>query len=267
MPAYPTIEDVTTLARVYLNDTGKGATGIVGAGRVFTDQSSFILPLLNEAVAQLQRDLENVGYKANVQEVIIPSIPVISGANRPGSPDAAAQQNLNFTGFFNGKSQLTAPQLPDNLITPLRIWQRTSGTNNRFADFHQTTSGIPSGQQSGTLGTWEWRGNAIYWNGSTQVNDIRLRFSCTNVIYTPDNADPEDFANIQLPFIENAQPLSAWMAATFSGARPQTDPNQLLQRYTQSMLGMANRIVRAKQAAPVERGTFESNQAGVVGWY
>lgn len=263
MPTSPSIADVCRRLRVYVNDTGNN-----GAGRIIPNTNPVIYDLLNSAVFQLQRDLENYGYKANVQEAIFYSVPPIYGANGSGIIDPAALQNLNFTGFFNGRQQLTLPVLPGNLITPLQAWQRTSGTQNYFGGFKQSESALMSANQGIDMGSWEWRNNAIYWNGSTQTNDVKLRFSCTNQVYTPVNAAPADFSQIFLPFIEDSQPIAAWMAYEFTRGRPNVDPSAFMEAYSQSMLGMADRIVKAKQAAPVSRQDAGSDEDGnTASWF
>jgi hypothetical protein len=257
MPTSPSIATVCSRVRTCINDLGNS-----GAGRVFTNTNPAVYELLNEAVFQLQRDLENYGYKAKTQEAIFYSVPPIFGANGSGIVDPAALQNLNFDGFFNGSAQIGSPELPDNLITPLQAWQRTSLTNNPFGGFPQSESALMSGNQGSSMGAWEWRGNAIWWNGSTQTNDVKLRFSCTNVVYTSSNADPADFDSIFLPFIEDAQPIAEWMAYKFTRSRPLVDSSVFMEAYSQSMLGMADRIVKAKQAAPVSREDYGGDEQG-----
>jgi hypothetical protein len=263
MPTSPSIAVVTGRVRTYINDLGNN-----GAGRVFTDTNPAVYQLLNSAVFQLQRDLENYGYKGATQEAIFYSVPPIYGVSGSGIPDPAAQQNMNFTGFFNGSQQIDAPALPQNLIIPLEAWERVSGSGNVFRLFRQSDQALVSATQGVGLGRWEWRNNAIYWNGSTQTIDVKLRFSCTNPVYTPDNADPGDFDSIFVPFIEDAQPIAAWMAYEFTRGRPLVDSSVFMEAYSQSMLGMADRIVKAKQSGPVSRNNFDEDESmNTSGWF
>jgi len=266
MGAFPTIEDYCIRLRTYVGDTFAGTTGTPGEGRVLTDSHPSILPLLNESIWQLQRDLENTGFMANRQEVVIYNIPVISGANGPGNPDPAAQQALSFSGFFDGTNTTVTPTLPTNLITPLYMWQRNSNSNLPFGHFKETTTGIRSDYQSQFLGEWEWRNNTIYWNGSTQLCDIRLRYSCTSIVYTSAIWQPSTFPLTALPFLEDVQPLAAWAAYKYTKGKPgMLDVDSFKEDYQQAMLGMANRIVRAKQAAPVVRESY-GDEAGIMEW-
>jgi hypothetical protein len=263
MRTSPSIAVVTQRVRTYINDLGNN-----GAGRVFTDTYPGVYELLNSAVFQLQRDLENYGYKGTTQEAIFYAVPPIDGANGPGVVDPAAFQNINFDGFFNGNAQILGPRLPENLITPLQAWQRTSGTQNYFGGFKQSESALISANQGVDMGLWEWRGNAMWFNGSTQTNDVKLRFSCTNPVYTPINAQPLDFPFIQVPFIEDAQPLAAWMAYEFTRGRPGVDPSAFMEAYSQSMIGIADRIVKAKQAAPVSREDAGGDEGeNIASWF
>jgi hypothetical protein len=269
--SFPTVEDVTRRVRIYLNDnsqSGVDSNGNPVYGRIYPDTNPNLIDALTEAVAQLSRDLRNVGWKAAVQEVIIPNIPLIFGANGLGSPDPAAFQNINFNGFFNGSMQIPLPVLPRNLMAPQRLWVRLTNSNTPFADFDETTSGLATGNQQTFPGKWEWRDNAIWWNGATQACDVRLRYTCSSVKYTQDNLQPPDFPVTHLPFIEDAQPLAAWMAVIFSRGRPMVDPTPFMQDYAQCMTSMANEIVRQKQGAPVEREGFGDNDAApIAGWY
>jgi hypothetical protein len=183
-PAYATVASVTNLARVYVNDTFKGATGTPGEGRNFIDSGPFMVPLINEALNQLQRDLETAGVTTLRKEAIVYSIPAVDGANGAGVPDPAAQQSLGFAGLYDGSNLWTNIVLPPDTLTPVRLWQRSSGTGLPFTDFPECTTGLISRNQDFKLGEWEWRGDAIYWNGALVPKDVRIRYTAQAGTYT-----------------------------------------------------------------------------------
>ena len=95
--------------------------------------------------------------------------------------------------------------------------------------------GLPSVYQDFTLGQWEWRGNSIYWNGSTVEQDIRLRYEADIATYAT-SLNPSLFATTYIPYVDCAQPLALYCAYIFcSNKLPPGGANEILQRYNSVM--------------------------------
>src|SRR5690242_9157854 len=123
---YPTVETVMNLARAFINDTFAGATSTPGEGRTFTDNAPFTIPFLNAAIEELSEKLENNNVTTMTVDGFIITIPPVSAT------DPGIQTNLGYTGFFNGASQAATPALPADLLIPLQIWERPTGSTQDF---------------------------------------------------------------------------------------------------------------------------------------
>ena len=241
--------------------------GIPGAGRILNDQNFAILPLLNEALSQLGRDLESAGaFSPKKKEAIVPNIPVLNGANGPGNTDPAAQQYLGFTGFFDGSQLWPLITLPADLLAPIALWNRGTGTGLPFNEVPENATGLPSRlQDASSVGEWEWRGDAIYLIGCLVNMDLRLRYT-GSIAYFPLTLEPSDFPNTMIPILDSAQALANRMAYVFCRSRlPPGAAQELMQEYIQQKNGIASRTIKAKQGANIERQGFGSE--GGVGWW
>lgn len=216
---YPTIEQILNLARVYLNDVMPGLTGTIGEGTQLFDSWPPALTVLNDAIDTYQQDIGLHGVPTFIQEAIITPITPINSSLGPGTPNPAAWQNLGFAGFFDGETQYSTPVLPSNLILPLRLWQRTSGASEdlSFMEVYPISSGLESVRQGIGLGRWEWRGDLIWFNGSTLTKDLRLRYQATANI--PLTTQPSQFSTVTVPFLDSWQPLAYRIAFVFSQGR------------------------------------------------
>src|SRR5690348_11875607 len=206
---YPSIEDVFNLARVELNDAFAGANSVQGEGRIFVDSWPPTITHLNEAIAQFKRDLENSGVTTNRTEVFYTSLPPINSSLGVGIPNPSAQQYLGFSGFFDGLTLLPSPTLPSDLITPLEIWSRNSGTNLTYGKIDPASDGLPSMYQDYTLGQYEWRGDSIYFNGSLVSNDLRLRYEA-GLVPISTTLNPSLFPTTTIGFLDSTQPLALY---------------------------------------------------------
>lgn len=252
---YPSIEQVFNLARVYLNDAFAGATGTLGEGRIFTDTWTPNLTILNDAIDTYQLDLEDANVLSLRKETIITNIPVIWSAYGQGTPDPAALQNISFAGFFDGTNQTTTPALPTDLVLPLEISQRTTGTDLTFAPMSESPGMIESQYQDFNLGTWEWRTDAIYWNGALTNKDIRLRYQATYAI--PLSVAPSAFPTTYITLMDCLRPLAAQVAYIFSASRNLPGgANGLLAEYNMALARVIQRYTRQKQSIVYERSPY-----------
>src|SRR5689334_5229702 len=152
--AYNTAGQITALVRSLLNDA---------QGNLFTD--SVLLPYANSAYRKTQRALGNAGAGGFIQDDVLLVVPAIAQV------DISLQVSIN---------DATAPpnQLPSDLLVPVKIWERASGSSDDFVEMADLSQhgGLPSRAQGLMLSVWEWRGDGVYFLGATQDTQIRLRY-------------------------------------------------------------------------------------------
>lgn len=263
---YPTIEQVFNLARVFLNDTFAGATNTLGEGRIFTDTWTPNLTILNEALAELQRDLANLGVPRTTKEVFILDLPYINGPRGPSIADCTVQTFLSYGGYWDGSTLWTSFNLPVDLYQPIRIWQRATNTGTTFGNLEQADDGLKSIYQDQTLGGWDWRGDALYFNGSIVNIDIRIKYEATIGFYG--NIAPTAFSTTMIPFLDSLSALAYRCAYIFADAREPGTPGStsLLANYQAETGKMANRHTRQRQRTRFRRPAYGS-EAGAFGWF
>ena len=262
---YPTIADVFNMARIEINDAFKGATGTQGEGRIFINTWPPIITHLNEAIAQFKRDIENFGGTTKREEIFYTSIPVINSSAGSAQPNPSVYQYMGYDGFNDGLTTTLTPKLPADLISPLEVAARQTGSNLTYGRMNPAVDGLPSVYQDFTLGQWEWRGNSIYWNGSVIAQDIRLRYEADITTFAT-TLDPATFDAVPVPYIDSAQPLALYCAYIFcSNKLPTGGANDLLQRYNAVMSRIANRTSRQKQRTSYERVPYGTN-GDIWGW-
>jgi hypothetical protein len=110
-------------------------------------------------------------------------------------------------------SDSTAPpnQLPTDLLVPLKLWERASGSSDDFVEMTDLTDhgGLPSQPQDMSLEFWEWRDDGIYFLGATQDVQIRLRYQKSY----PDLVDATSPV-----LVRNAQEAIAYFTAAMASA-------------------------------------------------
>lgn len=167
---YDSAEAVMNRARAFGNDAILSI-----AGELLADTQPYVPELLNAAYEDLQDDLTVNGVETMAKEL------VIAGLQAVASPDPGVQANLSYTGFNNGTQNFANPTLPADMFGPLRMWERPTGTVSQFVPMKQRLDGLPSVTQTSFLRWWQWingsSNDAIYFVGSLQQNDIKLRYN------------------------------------------------------------------------------------------
>lgn len=167
---YDSAEDVMKRARVFANDAILSI-----AGELLADSQPYVPELLNAAYDELQDELTVNGVETFAKEIDLVNLPAVA------SPDPGVQVNLSYTGFNNGTQNFATPTLPADMLGPLRMWERPTGTVGLFIPMKLRLDGLPSVTQSNFLRWWEWRNgasnDAIYMVGALQANDVRLRYN------------------------------------------------------------------------------------------
>jgi hypothetical protein len=228
--AYNVVSSVTSLVRSLLNDA---------VGNVYSD--TVLLPYLNSAYRTLQRKVANAGGSGFITDDIL----LVLAAVPANQQDPGTQAMI---------SDATPPpnQLPQNLLVPLKMWERPNLTNQDFVEMTDLTNkgGLPSRLQGTTLGIWEWRTDGLYFIGATQDTQLRLRYQAAFA----DLVGPNDFI-----LVRGAQECLAYMAAGLAGmarGSPLAEQMEGLGSDAQEDVILEN--VRANQVSPVRRRAYSS---------
>jgi len=192
-----TLENVLNTARVRLNDAIQQLSG-----DILTDNAVFTLTDITAAWRRLQQMLANYGVSIFNREASFPSVPACT------STDYGVFVFIDWDEYFDGNNPQSAPVLPGDMISPLNLWERISGSTGAYTPIDQVYNGLPTVPKDTLNRRWEWRDNAIYLNGATGLTDIRLRYSG----FLPDFVENTTtaFSAQQVPIVNCLSPF-AWL--------------------------------------------------------
>lgn len=214
MVTSPTTANLVNAAAVA---AGVNYSLVIPTGDIFADSQAYVLPTINLAWRKLQERLDDSSHPRLRNEIVLRNLPVVTPL------DPAVQQYINWLGFFNGTTFLTpaslpgCPVLPPDFMAPLEIWERQSvggtGTNlNRFVEMRPTVGRLPATQKGSWNGIWDWREDALYFNGAILPTDQRHSYRA----FLPDIvAAGGGFAATPVPIMRSARALAYYAAAEF----------------------------------------------------
>jgi hypothetical protein len=284
---YPAVQDAMILARSLVNDTFPGATATPGEGQILTNSSTispFTIPFMNSAIRKVYRKLGNSGVATLIQDnYIVPGLTPVNGASGVGIPDPAVQVALTYSGYFDGTNLNAALILPANCLSVLKMWERQTGSGNPFTPMVQAQAGLESRNQITYLGDWEWRGGSVtvasvpvfgdgvYMVGCVNAVDVRLRMSVS--LPSSVSGSGADFANIFIPVLDCTDAVANYIAAFYTAARGEDDPDILGRSKIFTDAGdeyvaeLINRQIRAKQSINYTREDYNNGSgSGSGGW-
>jgi len=232
-----------------------------GTGKKYTD--TILLPYVNSAYRGLQRALKAAGSTELKEASAFVEVPGLTFT------DSSAQVFLSFEGLTIDSDADPAPefsvpplgQLPADLLTPVKVWERRSGSSDEFiplVDLSET-GGLPSRPQGSVLGIYEWAGDSLVFLGATQDNAIKLRYE-RSLPAVNDGA-------AQL-FVLNSEDYHAFaVAATASASRGGREGQQWAANAEDCKENLIAAEVRRQQAVPRRRRAFSSRQGYTRRYY
>ena len=170
--AYQTAGEALALARAVIDDSySKNGQILTGTPTILTPGAPMSYQYLNAAYLYLQDELINNGIETFIKELIVGPLTACP------VNDPAVQVNLSDSGYFDGSINHNPPQLPVDLIAPLWVKERQTGTIQNFCPMEQANDGLPQVMNNVRFQYWEWRENdGIYFPGAIQSNDILIRY-------------------------------------------------------------------------------------------
>jgi hypothetical protein len=239
--SYNTAEYVLNLARSIVNDAAESIEG-----EILSDDQPYTFVYLNSAYQFLQDELTNNGEETFKKEIVLTGlVPVVN-------IDPATQVFVSEQGYNDGGSTHAGQALPDDLIAPLRLWERQSSTFNQFAPMEKANDGLPSIAKNSYNRYWEWRGDSIYMPGALLTTDMRLSY----IAYLPDLTDGS--STVRIRRATNA--LAYFTAAEFALARGSAAAESLRGQGVEMIDQMTTRTARGKQRGNHRRRPFSHGQ-------
>ncbi len=240
---YDTVNAALNAARVKLND--EVPTLVAISGQLLDNSHPFSQQITNNAWRAMQRALKANGMQDFEQEVAFIAVPPCA------STDPTVFCNLSWNGYFNGVATAAAPALPANLVKPINLWERVSGSGSGFYPMDLVMDGLPTPPKTSWSALWEWKDQAIYFIGSKVATDLRIRFEGFF-------ADFADFGTTywymqQVPIAWGADILALFIAAEICGKREPDAADSFLQ------MGFAGCSAIAKgEAIPGDAANIET---------
>jgi len=218
------------------------------AGELLTDTSNYLFPLLNDALEWFTNEVNNHGVDTFVKETVltpVTPIPVV---------DPGLQVHIDDLGYYDSVNANIAPQLPTDLLVPVFIWERQTGTTEEWVEMSERPDGLPSIQQSSREKIWEWRQDGLYMPGATQSNDLRLRYTGSQASFvTPDD----------IFFYRGANGPLAWkLVATWLVSKNPQAAQAANGEATARIGALFTRNARMKQREAITRRSYGNPQLG-----
>jgi len=229
-------------ARAFVNDAFRG-----GAGRILTDTAPFTIEYLNAALEELQDKIGNNGVITLIKDnVILTPITALPG------PNPQTQIFVGYNGFFNGTAMVKLPVLPSDVRAILRVWETETGSRLPFKEMTEPNDGLPSILQGPWLNFWEYRGDALYMTGSTQTEDLRIRYESRQLSL----ADDADFADTEIQILSSVNALATLVAYAYARARGAAAAQLMQADAQQQMRYIVRRYTRRAQRKPINRRPY-----------
>jgi hypothetical protein len=249
---YPIADDVMQLARALVNDMLRDT-----AGRILTNAAPFSVVYLNSAIRKTQRYFADNGLFNLVKDnVILPSI------TPAATNDPSVQVFISFTGYFDGVNMNAQPTLPADLLLPLALWERPSGSGAAFQPMNPAhTDGLPSRIPGQTFDVWEWRNDAINMLGAIITTDLRARYEARIAKISTS----QDLTKVSIPLIDADEALAAWVVYFYAFARGSAMRVEAKARAIEEMDEVVNRHVRKDQRIAYRPRGFRSGGGPIDG--
>lgn len=231
--SYPIAENVLQLARAGVNDMLRSVSGTI-----LTDTAPFTAVYLNAAIRRVQRELANNGITSNLRDNVI-----ISGLTPAAVSDPSVQVFVSQLGYFDGAQLNANIVLPADLVFPLELWERQTGSGAQFQYMPQPQEGLTSRIPGSYFGQWEWREDQINMTGSTITEDLRIRYEAS----LPRITAGSDFTKTVIAIRDGEDALAAAIVLQYSRTRGSALHAESKTWFDEEMFQLVNRYVRRDQ--------------------
>lgn len=239
------------LARAKINDMLR-----TSGGQILTDNAPFSIEFVNDAVDECQEYLSVNGVETQiVDNFILTPIPPTT------STDPSCQISIGYQGYNDGVTQHANPKLPTDLILPLRVWQRQTASGQQFFPVEPSRDGLQSFQPSSSFRQWEWRQGAIYMQGCTNTQDLRLRYEQALI----DFGASANFLQATILIPRSKRAIAYLIAEQYAISRGSPQAPTMHQKAEEAMNQIINRHVRADERIAYRPQGYRSGGGSIDG--
>jgi hypothetical protein len=196
---------------------------VIPTGDFFADSQAYVLPVINLAYRKVQKKLADKGHPRAENVIVLTGLPPVANL------DPAIEQYMNWTSFYDGANLWTpavpppsglCPVLPQDFISPLKLEERqnvsgatpTNPNLNVMRPMHPAGNGLFSRAKGSYNRYFDWREDAIYFNGSLFPMDVKARYAA----YLIDIAVAAGgFGSTPVPILGAAESIANYAAAIF----------------------------------------------------
>lgn len=241
---FDTITYVMNNARTICNDAG-----LTLAGNLLADTQPYATALANMAYRTLQEDLTDAGVETMAKET------TVVGLTASGAPtDPGIYAVLSYSGWNDGVTPFQTPTLPSDMVGPLRLAERTTGSTQTFIPMFPVNDGLPSRAKQSRLVEWDWRGDALWFLGALQSNDIRIRYN----IYLPELVLTGQGSPSSVLVLRADRALAYKIAQIFAEGRGSALAESFGNSYEMFLKKITSRTARRKQRGQHRRIPYQA---------
>ncbi len=249
---YPIADEVMQLARAMVNDMLRDTVG-----RILTNKAPFSVVYLNSAIRKTQRYFANNGLENFIKDNVI-----LSPITPVATTDPSVQVSISSTGYFDGVNMNAQPVLPADLICPLRISERQTGSGASFSPMNPVRGdGLSSRVPGQTFDDWEWRNDNLNLNGSINTMDLKLRYEAS----IPAIGTTADLTQVAIPLRDAHEALATWVVWYYAFARGSQLLGKVEQVAKEEMDEVIGRFVRKDNRIAYRARGFRSGGGPIDG--
>lgn len=272
---FPSLLEIADLVRSLIDDDKRGYTGRPGEGQILVNLTSGVAPtqlpqfitltnFMNLAIREVRRDVGIAGQPTFIRDnYLLLGLPPVNSNLGVGVMNPATQQSLSFVGFFDGVNMNPQFLLPADILQPLELWERLTGTVNPFSPMNESKGALRPRNQVNALHDWEWRGNAIWFNGAILSRDVRMRYIGSLASLA---APSIDWSQTFIPIPDCHEAVADKIAVRYGRKLGSPQVPDLVTQADRSMLRLRQTVVRARQRINNLRPEFSgggNNQLGI----
>jgi hypothetical protein len=234
-------EEILQYARAISNDAIGGI-----AGDILADSQPYIFPILEGCYEDLQDRLINGGVNTFY------TYAVITGLTAVATTDPTTQVQLTYTGYFDGVTMHATPTLPSNMLMPLEIWERQTGSTAAWSPVQQVSDSISTRPQTSIFGLFDWQTDELWFPGATLSRDIKLKY----ILYAPELTG----ASSPVLVARCKEALACLLVAEMADARGGTDADRFEARAEVAIKRIIERTSQKEAYAYYARRPFRSHR-------